>query len=646
MSNGATSLPQVTIKAIVLGVILAAVLAGANAYLGLFAGMTVSSAIPAAVISMAVLRLFATSNILENNIVQTTASAGSAVAAGVVFTLPALYLLGVWEEFDFVWVVTIAGLGGILGVLFSVPLRRALIIERKLPFPEGQATAEVLKAGDAGEGIGALIIAALAGATAKLAQTGLQLWSGTAEAARYVGNTVLYFGTNVSPALVAVGVIIGLNIGIVVFSGGALAWYVFVPLYSGIPDLDPNIAAFIAAEHPSAVDLGYQIWDQKIRYIGVGAMLIGGLWSLIDMRHSLLDGIRSAHAAHMGGGWANQPETERELPINWVVGGIVALVLPIFILYSVIAGSYFIAAVMALMMVVAGFMFSAVSAYMSGLVGSSNTPISGMTIATLLFSSLVLLWLVEPGFDKGPAAAILIGAVVACAAAIGGDNLQDLKAGHLVGATPWKQQVMLAVGAFVSALVMAPVLNLLVSAYGIGAPTAAHPDPLSAPQANLMASVAEGVFGGSLPWDMIIIGVVIGAIIIAFDKWLEHRGSAFRVPVLAAAIGIYLPLEVTSPILIGGILAHLIERATRGDSERLAQAGRMKMLLGAGLIAGEALVGIVMAIPIVVFQDPDVIAISNWVSPEIADAIEMGGGWPGLIVVAGIGYWVYRRATT
>jgi uncharacterized oligopeptide transporter (OPT) family protein len=582
MSNG-TTLPQITIKAFILGIVLAAILAGANAYLGLFAGMTVSSAIPAAVISMAVLRLFATSNILENNIVQTTASAGSAVSAGVVFTLPALYLLGAWPSFGFIEVVTIAGLGGILGVLFSVPLRRALILERKLPFPEGVATAEVLKAGDAGKDIGKLIVAALLGAGAKFCEVGLKLWSGTAEGARYVfGNkTVAYFGTNVSPALIAVGVIVGLNIGIVVFSGGALAWYVFVPLYSGMPDLDPNIANLIATTDPSALDLGYEIWDRKIRYIGVGAMLIGGLWSLIDMRHSLLDGIRSARAAHVDGGWDNQAETD---------------------------------------------------AYMSGLVGSSNNPISGMTIATLLFSALALLWLMGPDFESGAAAAILIGAVVACAAAIGGDNLQDLKAGHLVGATPWKQQVMLAVGAFVSALVMAPVLNLLVNAYGIGAPTEAHPDPLSAPQANLMASVADGVFGGGLPWDMIIIGAVIGAIVIALDKWLELTGKSFRVPVLAAAIGIYLPLEVTSPILIGGILAYLIEKGL--SDERLAQAGRVKMLLGAGLIAGEALLGIIMAIPIVVFQDPNVVAISS--APY--------GGWPGLVVVAGIQRCVAGRA--
>lgn len=632
----ANPIAQITLKAVILGVVLAAVLAGANAYLGLFAGMTVSSAIPAAVVSMAVLRLFQQHTILENNIVQTTASAGSSVAAGVVFTVPALYLLGFWTTFDFWWVLAIAGLGGVLGVLFSVPLRRALIIERKLPFPEGVATGEVLKAGDAGgAGVKYLIGAALAGGLAKLGEVGLHLWSGTAEVARYLGNTVLYFGTNVSPALLAVGVIVGLNIGIVVFSGGVMAWYVFVPLYSTYPELDPALAAFVATG-PEAIDLGYHIWNTKIRYIGVGAMLIGGVWSLIDMRQSLIDGVRSARAAAKAGGWTGVAETERDIPMTWVMFGILALVAPIFALYFNIVASIGVALVMALIMVAGGFLFSAVSSYMAGLVGSSNNPISGMTIATLLFASLILLALIGPDPITGPAAAILIGGVVCCAAAVGGDNLQDLKAGHIVGATPWKQQVMLAVGAVVSALVMAPVLNLLLGAYGIGVATLEHPNPLNAPQANLMASVAKGVFGGGLPWDMITIGVVVGALIIMLDKFLIHRKVDFRVPVLAAAIGIYLPLEVTAPIFIGGFVAHLIARAVRERSAAEREgAERMGMLVGAGLIAGEALMGILMAIPIVVFQDRNVIAIAD----------HPFGGWPGLAVAAGILWGVYRVAT-
>jgi putative OPT family oligopeptide transporter len=628
-------IPQITVKAFALGAALAAVLAGANAYLGLFAGMTVSSAIPAAVISMAVLRLFPHHSVLENNIVQTTASAGSSIAAGVVFTVPALYLMGYWQTFDFWWVLAIAGLGGVLGVLFSVPLRRALIIERALPFPEGVATGEVLKAGGSGSGVVYLIGSAVAGGLAKLGEIGLHLWSGTAEVARYVGGTVLYFGTNVSPALVAVGVIVGLNIGIVVFSGGALAWYVFVPLYSTFPDLDSRLAEFVATQ-PSAVDLGYEIWNTKIRYIGVGAMLVGGIWSLIDMRQSLVDGVRSARAAAKAGGWSGVAEVERDIPMNWVLIGVIALVAPIFLLYFNVVGSVIAAFVMAVIMVAAGFLFSAVSSYMAGLVGSSNNPVSGMTIATLLFASLVLLALIGPDAVRGPAAAILIGGVVACAAAVGGDNLQDLKAGHIVGATPWKQQLMLAVGALVSAMVMSWVLNLLVRAYGIGVATPEHPNPLTAPQASLMASVANGVFGGGLPWNMIAVGAVVGVAVIALDKWLAWKRIDFRVPVLAAAIGIYLPLEVTTPILIGGIVAHLIARAVRGaGAQRKEHADRLSMLMGAGLIAGEALLGIVMAVPIVVFQNPDVIAVAS----------EPYGGWPGLVIVAGILFGVYRIAT-
>lgn len=633
----ATTIAQITLKAVVLGVILAVVLAGANAYLGLFAGMTVSASIPAAVISMAVLRLFRSATILENNIVQTTASAGQSVAAGVIFTMPALYLIGYWQTFDYLWVATIAGLGGVLGVLFTVPLRRALIVERKLPFPEGVATAEVLKSGSSGAGIKYLASAALAGGLAKFCEVGLRLWSGTAEAGAYLGRMVGYVGTNVSPALLAVGFIVGLNIAIVVFSGGVLAWYVFVPLFSAFPQLDPRIVEFMATQ-PGAVDLGYFIWNTKIRYIGVGAMLIGGVWSLIEMRGSLLDGVRSAAAAGKAeGGWRSVPETDRDLPMRGILIGSLAMVVPIYFFYHQIVTAVGVAAAMAIIMVLAGFLFSAVSSYMAGLVGSSNNPISGMTIATLLFSSLVLLAMLGPDAVNGPAAAILIGAVVCVAAAIGGDNLQDLKAGYIVGATPWKQQMMLAVGAVTSALVMAPVLNLLLQAYGLGPATPENPNSLTAPQATLMSSVALGVFGGNLPWSMIGIGILVGGATIATDKWLAHRGATFRIPVLAAAIGIYLPLELTTPIFFGGVLAYLVTRwnARNATTEQQTVNLRHGTLMAAGLITGEALLGIIMAIPIVISGERDVIAV----------AAEPFGGVPGLLVVALIAVGVYKACT-
>lgn len=602
-------LPQLTVKAIILGVVLSVVLAGANAYLGLFAGLTVSASIPAAVISMAILSLFKRSNILENNIVQTAASAGESLAAGVIFTLPALILLGYWEVFDSLWVMAIAGLGGLLGVLFTIPLRRSLIVEEGLTYPEGTATAEVLKVGDrarakqGGTGIAYLAWAGVCGALAKLSETGLRIWEGTAQAAGFLGqSTIAYAGANLSPALLSVGYIVGLNIAVLVLAGGVVSWYVAIPIYSTF-FLDGNAALQAVAEQ-GAVDLAFAIWTSQIRYLGVGAMLVGGIWALVSMRGSIISGVKSGMAQYRSGTLATTVHTERDTPMPFVLGGIALFIVPIFALYVVVVDSAAVALAMTLVMVVAGFLFSAVAAYMSGLVGSSNNPVSGITIATILFSALLLLFLLGNQADTGPVAAILIGAVICCAAAIAGDNLQDLKAGYIVGATPWRQQVMQAVGVVSAVLLMAPILNLLLQAYGIGAPTAEQPNSLLAPQATLMASVAQGVFGDGLPWSMVAGGAVIGVVIIVIDEWAKRSGRAWRAPVLAVAVGIYLPLELAVPIAVGGVLAHIVGRR-QGMKER----GRTGMLFAAGLITGEALVGIVMAIPIVVAENPDVLAL-------------------------------------
>ena len=610
----ASPLPQLTVKAIILGIVLSVVLAGANAYLGLFAGLTVSASIPAAVISMAILSLFKRSNILENNIVQTAASAGESLAAGVIFTLPALILLGYWEVFDNLWVMAIAGLGGLLGVLFTIPLRRSLIVEEGLTYPEGTATAEVLRVGDsararrtdgqvAGTGIAYLAWAGVCGAFAKLAETGLRIWEGTAQAAGFLGqSTIAYVGANLSPALLSVGYIVGLNIAVLVLAGGAISWYVAIPIYSTF-FLEGNPALQAVAEQ-GAVDLAFAIWTSQIRYLGVGAMLVGGIWALVSMRGSIISGVRSGLAQYREGTLATTVHTERDTPMPFVLGGIGLFVVPIFALYVVVVDSAPIALAMTLVMVVAGFLFSAVAAYMSGLVGSSNNPVSGITIATILFSALLLLFLLGNGAETGPVAAILIGAVICCAAAIAGDNLQDLKAGYIVGSTPWRQQVMQAVGVVSAVLLMAPILNLLLQAYGIGAPTAEQPNSLLAPQATLMASVAQGVFGDGLPWSMVAGGAGIGVVIIVIDEWAKRSGRSWRAPVLAVAVGIYLPLELAVPIAVGGVLAHIVGRR-QGVKER----GRTGMLFAAGLITGEALVGIVMAIPIVLSENPDVLAL-------------------------------------
>jgi putative OPT family oligopeptide transporter len=629
--------PQLTVKAILLGIILSAVLAGANAYLGLFAGLTVSASIPAAVISMAILRMFKNSNILENNIVQTAASAGESLAAGVIFTIPALIILGYWDVFDYWWVSAIAGLGGLLGVLFTIPLRRSLIVEQQLAYPEGVATAEVLKVGDdPSTGVKFLAMASIAGAVIKFAATGLHMLTGTAQAARYFGgSTIGYLGINLSPALISVGFIVGLNISVLVFAGGAISWYVGIPIFSAFfLDSSPELAAMYAAG-TGAEDLSGAIWSQQIRYLGVGAMVVGGVWALISMRGSLIDGIKSGMAQYKAGPAAVTNHTDQDIPMNFVMIGIAVFVIPIFILYQTIVSNYGVSISMTLIMVVAGFLFSSVAGYMAGLVGSSNNPISGITIATILFASLVLLAMMGSDSSIGPSAAIMIGGVVCCAAAIAGDNMQDLKAGYIVGATPWKQQVMQGVGVLSAVFVMAPILNLLLQAYGIGVPTAEHPNPLAAPQATLMASVAQGVFQGGLPWTMAFLGGVVGILVIITDEVLKSKGSSFRAPVLAVAVGIYLPLELSSAILVGGLIAHFASKvhAKRGvDGEKSMRHG---MLFAAGLITGEALVGILMAIPIVRSGDPDVFALG--------ESMQFGGG-VGLVVIALVCFWMYRVA--
>ncbi|RYZ73091.1 MAG: oligopeptide transporter, OPT family [Lysobacteraceae bacterium] len=641
--------PQLTFRAVVLAIVLAMILSAANAYLGLFAGLTIATAIPAAVVSMGVLRLLGGGTILENNIVQTGASAGSSIAAGVIFTIPALIILGYWQDFRYSWVLAIAGLGGLLGVLFSVPLRRTMIVEDPLPFPEGKAAAEVLKAGEnPGPGLKILALSAGVGALVKLAAaSGLKMIPDSWAQAGFFANGkgLAYLGTNLSPALLGVGYIVGLNIGIVVLSGAVLSWHVAIPLYNALfLDSDPVLAAQVAGA--GAVDTAFAIWSAKVRYLGVGAMLIGGVWTLFSLRKSLVSGIRSGFAAARKAKGEVVAETDRDLPMKWMLVALVVFVIPLAVLYHAIVSSdasvaspWAIGILMTIIMIVAGFLFVSVSAYLAGLVGSSNNPVSGITIATILFASVVLVFLLGRESPIGAVAAIMIGAVVCCAAAVGGDNLQDLKAGYIVGATPWKQQLMLAIGAFSCALIMAPVLNLLATAYGIGAPTAEHPNPLAAPQAMLMASVAKGMFGGKLPWDMIAIGAAVGAAIIALDEWLKAHGKKFRVPVLAAAIGIYLPLELMVPIFLGGLISHFVQRKHKvGDheEEEKDRIHRPGTLFSAGLITGEALMGIAIAVPIVVSGSADVLAV-----PESLHFSQ----WIGLAVLVLVGWLLYRTGS-
>jgi putative OPT family oligopeptide transporter len=454
--------------------------------------------------------------------------------------------------------------------------------------------------------------------------------------ARYLGGgrAIGFLGINLSPALLGVGYIVGLNIGLVMVAGGLIAWWLFIPLYNEYFFLhDATLAPqLMGIDAESAAGL---IWSKKVRYVGVGAMLIGGLWALWTLRRSLLSGVRSGLS--IAGRTGAIEDTERDLPMGAILSGIVLFVLPLFALYYAVVDSFGIAAAMAVIMIVAGFVFSSVSGYMAGLVGSSNNPVSGITISTILFASLVLLFFLGHGSTVGPVAAILIGAVTCSAAAVAGDNLQDLKAGRILGATPWRQQVMLAIGAVSGAAIMAPVLNLLLEAYGIGTPAHAGAKALTAPQATLMASVAQGIFRGGLPWDMIGIGAAVGVAVIVLDLWLARRGTGWRAPVLAVAVGIYLPLEYTSPIFLGGLLAEFADRfhTRRTPGADLESLRRDGLLYASGLIAGEAIVGVLIAIPIVMTGNVDVLAL-----PAAAHF----GRWLGLAGFALVGWWLYRSA--
>jgi putative OPT family oligopeptide transporter len=664
-----TSLPEITLKALILGFALSALLAGANAYLGLKVGMTVSASIPAAVISMAVLRMFREHNILENNIVQTAASAGESLAAGVIFTFPALVMLGYWDAFEFMPTMTLALCGGVVGVLFTIPLRRALILEAKLKFPEGVATGEVLKAGtEGGSGVWDIAVAGFAGAGLKLAQSGLKIASETYSGAVSAGSAVFGFGSNLSVALLAVGYIVGANIAILVFGGGLISWLFGIPLYTAFAD--PATVQAIGGG-AQGYDLAQAVWSQRIRYMGVGAMAAGGLWALISLIGPIRDGIRSSLAAvsHSRLGEPVEiPRTERDTPFNYVIVGTLAMSVPIFLVFQrvvdadalgITAGTHLTTTVVGVLFaIIAGFLFSSVAGYMAGLVGSSNNPISGVTIATILTISLILMVILDSQVEFGvnsvqstaaAATAVLVGAVVANAAAIAGDNMQDLKAGQIVGATPYKQQIMQVVGVVAGALAIAPILQLLFQAYGLGSvfPRAGM-DPaeaLQAPQATLMASVADGVFNRNLPWSMVWIGVVIAVVLIVLDKGLEAKESSFRTPVLAVAVGIYLPLELTVAIFIGGMISLGAKSYFKGRKNQLgeryddvvAHADRRGLLFSSGLITGEALVGILLAIPFAAAQSTDVLAIAP-------DDFDLYANIIGVGVFVAFCVWLFRVA--
>jgi len=553
---------ELTIKSIVLGIILSIILSAANTYLGLFAGMTVSASIPAAIVSMSILRFFKNSSIYENNLVQTSASAGESLAAGVIFTFPALILIGYWINFDYIEVTKIALIGGILGALFTIPLRKTLIVEKKIKFPEGIATSKILKSSKNIELSKIIYSSSIIGASIKFLQQALNLWHSSINYFIKVNNSIFGFSFDLSPALLGVGYIIGLNIAILVFIGGVISWLIAIPIYTGLYPSNDNI-----------IDVAWSVWNTKIRFLGVGAMLIGGFWSIIRITKPILKGLFSTIKSNV--------ETEKDLPFKYVLLIFAFLIIPLFNIYNNIFTDNTISIIITILIIIIAFLFSSIAAYMSGIVGSSNNPVSGLTIATILLSALFIKYM---GFlsDVGMVSSILFGSIICCSSAIAGDNMQDLKTGHLINATPWKQQIMQIIGTVASALTITFILNILHTAYVIGS------DVLPAPQANLMKVVVQGVFNENLPWDWIYAGMLIGLVIIILDLLQEKREAKFRLPVLAVAVGIYLPIGLSSTIFIGGIISYLASKKNNENG----------VLYSSGLITGEAIMGILIALPI------------------------------------------------
>jgi len=580
------NVPEITIKAFVLGAILSVVMGAANTYLGLYAGLTVSASIPAAVISMAILRgILRSGSILENNIVQTMASTGESLAAGVIFTVPALVMVGAWQDFQFWPTTMITMLGGLLGVLFMVPMRRALIVDRPdLIYPEGVACSQVLIVGEEkGAGIRSIAEGVVIGGIFKIFINAVTVIQETVEGAVAKGRSVFYAGADMSVALLAVGYIVDLRIATLITMGGVIGWVIGVPILGGFEGSGP------------ALDHAWDLWSSQVRYVGVGTMLVGGLWSIFEVRKGIVAGITGLRGVQGGG--KGTLRTERNIPMTVLMTIFALTVFATFAFYDFLVQNMGVAAIAAILMVITSFLFVAVATYIAGLVGSSNSPVSGMTICALLIAAGVLLALGIRG-ESAILATLGIAGVVCCATCTSGDVAQDLKTGLLVGSTPARQQWTEIFAVLITAFFFAPILTILHSAYGIGTE-----DGLRAPQAALFASLTEGFFGdGSLPWNLIGVGAVIGVALIVINKVLEARGSTFRTHVMPVAVGIYLPLSLDIPIFIGGLMRHLL-RKRRGDVDESRDQG---ILFGSGLIAGEALIGIGIAL-VIYLQEQEIL---------------------------------------
>ena len=638
----ARPLVELSWRGVLLGGIITVLFTAANVYLGLKVGLTFATSIPAAVISMAVLRYLPNASILENNIVQTIASAAGTLAA-IIFVLPGLVIIGWWQGFPYITTAAITGLGGILGVMFSVPLRRALVIDTDLPYPEGRAAAEVLKVGsgtamgaeESAHGLWLLIWGSVVSAgfailtQMKLAAAEAALWFRAGSGATGIAGGLSY-------ALLGVGHLVGISVGMAQLLGLVTGWWVLLPILTAAKPLGGEVETWALS-----------VFRADVRFFGAGVIGVAAIWTLVKIARPVIGGIRSAFAASKArhGGELLALE-ERDMPIAIVIGGALGLMLPIaWLLWSVVsagplAGSALLLVLGAILFIfVLGMLIAAVCGYMAGLIGASNSPVSAIGILAVLAAALMLAGLF--GRDNPPettqaliAYALIVTGVVFGVATISNDNLQDLKTGQLVGATPWKQQVALVIGVVFGSLVVPPVLDLLNTAFGfVGAP-GAGPNALSAPQAGLISALAQGVLGGNLNWPMIQYGIAAGVAFVIFDE-LMGKAKLLRFPPLAVGIGIYLPMAVIMPVVIGSVIGWFYDRWAGGTRDP-EMAQRMGVLTATGMIVGESLWGVTFAGIVAASGSDSPLAIV----PEGYEQVALIGG---TLAFAALAWLLYRQ---
>lgn len=599
-----SNMKELTFKSVTLGVILAMILGSANAYLGLKAGMTVAATFPAAVIAMAVLRIFK-GNILEENIARTTASVGEALAAGAIFTIPAFVISGVWDDFDYVESTLLMLVGGVLGVLIITILRRTLVEDKTLPFPESQACTEIVKAGQGGRtgakyvfmtlGVGAVIEffknpngITLIKDTVKgfwefsLSKINLLRGDGSAITTIQQKGGMLVQSPSASPAFLGVGYIIGFRLASITFSGGVFGWLFLMPIVLFL--MYSNLIDFTAAGSTWS-EVAKSAYDATVKPIAVGGMLVGAFWTLFTMRKNLIQGIgkgfRDIKAAKAGGVKEETERTDKDLPFKMVLIAVGIIILFMIGLYDLFTSTFGVSVLSAVIMAIAAFVFAAVAGYLVGVIGSSSNPISGLTLSTLLIAAIMMVLVGMEG-DKGVIATLAVASVVCVVAGVAGDMMQDLKVGQLLGGTPWKMEIGELIGVVFAALILILPIMLLHQANGIGS------EALPAPQAGLMAMMSKGIVGGEMAWPLVIAGMFFAVALILLGA---------PSPMLIA-VGMYLPFQTTFAIFVGGLIKLIVDKVSEKkykqpqDKETVHNTG---LLLASGLVAGEALIGIILA---------------------------------------------------